>query len=617
MKKSWLTAVALALGSLTCTTTFGQYAYTQNNFGPSSYPVQQPPMQSVLQTLPQVPAGNPYQLVNAQDPTAIYSLPTNQGVLPAPAAQPSAAQPQAGYPAAGAPAANYPAANYPAANYPAANYPAGNYPAANYPAANYPAANYPAAGYPAGDGCQTCQAPAVQYQQPINYGYQQAIAPSCTSCGPSPMMVGPSYAGGYGGHGGGKFSGLPYGAKPWFFGAGALLFNRIDNHNVGLSFLDSDYGPNIISTRDARMPMSAGVEATVGRYFNCGRNAIQATYWGLYPSEQSVYRLADMPGNYETRIPFTYMEMPPTPLPVAGYYNDSTTGFQAHQLTRSNTYHSFEVNLLGFAIGGAARNFNLSTAGTMFGGHGGGHGSRHGRSACGYCGGAGCGACGGAAYGAACGDCNTCGEEPRYATGPCCLTAPSCGSRLNLTWLTGFRYFRFTDNFLYATSTDDAFINRSATDMYYEVNTTNDLFGWQLGSRADYCIGKRLNVYGTVKVGVYNNHAKFFSRLGTDTANAYLNDTRAPVNPNNGAEYVFNESKNDVAFLSELGAGLGYRISPKWTATAGYRVVAVSGVATAPDNVRATFANYDSIRDFDNRGSLVLHGLNIGGIYNY
>ncbi len=570
MKRSWLKTLALTLGLAVTTTGFGQFPNVSNNFGPSSYSVQQVQMQSVMQSLPQVPQNaTPYQLVNAQDPTAIYSQPVQQ-VVPQYAPAPMAPQPAM----------------------------QGTVPQA---------------------GCQSCQVPTVQqYQAPVDYGYQQMVAPSCNSCGPAPVSamspgyaMAPGYVASYGcgngvpasgfGVGHGQLAGLPTGAKPWFFGASALIFNRVDNNNISLSFLDGSYATDVITSRDARMRATGGVEGTVGRYFNCGKNAIQATYWGLYPTEQMVYRSAAVAGDYQSRIPFTYMEMPPTPLPVAGYYNDSATAFQAHELFRSSTYNSVEVNLLGFAMGGAARNFNMATCGTMFSGVGG--------SRCGYCGGSGCGACS-----SSCG--TGCGTS-KFATGPCNLTAPSCGSRLNMTWLGGFRYFRFTDNFLYATSTDDAFINRSATDMYYEVNTTNDLFGFQFGSRADYCIGKRLNAYGTAKVGVYNNRSTLFTRLGTDTDDAYLLDTRPQVNPNNNVDYRFDVTKNDVAFLSEIGSGLGIRMSPKWTATVGYRAVVASGVATSTDNVRYTFANYDEIRDFDNRGTLILHGLNVGALYNY
>ncbi len=606
MRKSWLSALALSLGWIGSTTAFGQYPNAYNNFGPSSYPVaQQPQMQSVLQSLPQVPqyqagtsyqVSQPYQLVAAQDQStgAVYGVPAggNHPQVPPPVpmvqgyqsqmAQPQMAQPQM-------------------------------------------------MAQPA-PGCTSCPTqPVQQYQAPIDYGYQQMVAPSCNSCGPAPvsnmyaaapMAYGGNafaannhnhnqlFGGGLGGgglRGGGLgVGGLPAGAKPWFFGAGALIFNRIDNHNVPLSFRDDSYNTDILSTESARMGVTGGFEASIGRYFNCGRNAIQATYWGLYPTEQIELQSRTVAGEYTSRIPFTYMNMsgtpgaPGVPYSVYDWYDNAF----AHELRRSSNYHNVEVNLLGFGIGGASRNFNMATAGSMFSGVGGGRGA----NSCGYCGGAGCGSCGTGSCGPA---------QSRYATGPCCLTAPACGSRLSLTWLGGFRYFHFADNLQYAASLDDGVINRSADDLYYIVNTTNNLFGFQLGSRADYCVGRRANLYGSGKVGLYNNRSRLLTRLGTDTENATLDDTRPPVNPNNGGEYDFDVTNNDLAFLSEIGTGIGIRFSPKWTGTVGYRAVILSGVATSPDNVRHTFANFNDIVDYDRSSTMILHGLNVGALYNF
>ena len=186
-----------------------------------------------------------------------------------------------------------------------------------------------------------------------------------------------------------------------------------------------------------------------------------------------------------------------------------------------------------------------------------------------------------------------------------------------MSWLGGFRYFHFSDNLQYASSLDDAMINRSADDLYYNVDTTNNLFGFQLGSRADYCLGQRVNLYGTGKVGVYNNHSRLLTRLGTDGQAAYLNDTRTPANPGNFGDYNFDVSKDNVAFLSEIGTGVGLRLSPKWSGTVGYRAVIVSGVATSPDNIRSTFANYNDIVDYNTSSCLILHGLNVGALYNF
>jgi len=432
-------------------------------------------------------------------------------------------------------------------------------------------------------------------------------------------MAGPGYFGGnayagnsqvFGGNiGGGALAGaggLPCGAKPWFFGGGVLIFNRIDNHNVPLSFRDSDYGPDILGSQSARMGASPGFEVMMGRYFNGGKNAIQASYWGIYPSTEERMVTANMPTGLQSRIGFQYLEVPghggmPTTYMASEYFND---GF-AHGLKRSSNYHNVEVNLLGFAVGCASRNFNMSTAGTMFSGTRGGRGA----GGCGYCGGAGCGAC----YS----DCGSSCGPSKFATGPCNLTAPACGSRLNMSWLAGFRYFRFSDNLEYSASMNDAMITGAPDDLYYHVNTTNDLFGFQFGSMANYCLGQRVNLYANGKVGIYNNHSTMYSNLGTSGGCAILDDTRPPVNPNNGQEYCFDEMRDSLAFLSEMGTGVGVRLSSKWTATCGYRAVIVNGVATSPDNIRQSFANYNDIRNYDSSSCLVLHGVNIGALYNF
>ncbi len=392
-------------------------------------------------------------------------------------------------------------------------------------------------------------------------------------------------------------SGFAVQSKPWFFGANALIFNRVDNKRVPLSFVDSSYGVDILTTRDARQGAAGGVEVTLGRYFNCGRDAIQFSYWGTYPQDENVTR-SGAAGYYRSYIPYSYLQMtgipaaPATPYSVYDWYDNAVV----HQLHRSFEYHNIEANLLGFAAGGAARNFNMGSCGTLFSGF-----YRNPART------RGCGTCG-CRHGGGC--------RSRNTTGPCSLIAPSCASRLNLTWIAGFRYFRFQENLFYAASLYDGSISRAADDIYYDVNTTNDLFGFQIGSRLDYCIGCRLNVYGFGKVGAYNNRSSLYSRIGTDFDYAYLDDTRGG-NTYQGQDYLIDETKDSVAFLSEIGTGFGYRITSRCTATMGYRAVIASGVATSTDNVRGTFAHYGDVRDYNTWGTLVLHGLNFGAQCNF
>lgn len=600
MKKLFFHSLAIALG-LAGSQAFGQFPSGYNNFGPSAYPVQ---TQNGLQSLPQVPQGyaeqqQQYQTVAQQQfaPQQGYAAQSQVSNVPAQ---------QGPYQLVGAQEQVHSGHNH-----------AGAVGAAQAPYYNAPAAPAMQAPPMVGDaGCQTCTqpAPAFNAQPQVDYGYGHSVAPNSMACGSAPVsqgfVNGPVYSsGGYGAGGilgngprpqllgGNAFSGMPSQARSWFGGAGALLFNRVDDTAKSLSIDDTSYS-DVLSTRDARFGVAGGFEGTIGRYFNCGRNAIAGTYWGVFPQTQTVQR-SGAAGQFRSRIPFTYLEMPPIltyPTGANSVY-DWYDGAAAHMLQRSAEYHNVEVNLLGFAMGGAARNFNTGRQ-AMFGGRG--------NRGCGSCGGAGCGSCA-----------SSCGPAPRFGTGPCGLSAPSCGSRLNVSWLAGFRYFSFNDNLLFAASFNDTVIDRSADDLYYEVNTTNDLFGAQLGSRIDYCLGQRINAYGTVKAGVYNNRSTLYSRIGTDDFAAYLNDTRTPTNPNNGQNFVFNETKNDVAFLTELGTGLGMRLTGNWSANVGYRAVVASGVATSVDNIEYAHANYADIRDFNNRGILVLHGMNLGATYNY
>ncbi|MEM7560184.1 MAG: hypothetical protein AAF394_13780, partial [Planctomycetota bacterium] len=84
-----------------------------------------------------------------------------------------------------------------------------------------------------------------------------------------------------------------------------------------------------------------------------------------------------------------------------------------------------------------------------------------------------------------------------------------------------------------------------------------------------------------------------------------------------GQDYLIDETKDSVAFLSEIGTGFGYRITCRCTATMGYRAVIASGVATSTDNVRSTFDHYGDARDYNNYGTLILHGLNFGAQCNF
>jgi len=101
---------------------------------------------------------------------------------------------------------------------------------------------------------------------------------------------------------------------------------------------------------------------------------------------------------------------------------------------------------------------------------------------------------------------------------------------------------------------------------------------------------------------------------GTATQTALI---QSPDSAFNGRPYDYSSKLCDVAFLGEGTIGTGLRISRGWTANTSYRLVGVSGVATAVSQIPRDFARGDEITRINNHNSLLLHGVTIGANYNF
>jgi hypothetical protein len=355
--------------------------------------------------------------------------------------------------------------------------------------------------------------------------------------------------------------------KPWFFSAGTLLFNRVDDHDVRLSYDSAMPTPDYLSTDDARIGLMPGFELTAGRYLHCGQYAIAGTYWGLFPEDESVAIMPPVGGNLRANMPgFQDLDMPGQP--VYDWYD----GAAAHRLTRSSEVHNVEVNLLGFGIGCA---------------------SRAGVSCPNPC-------------GTGCPPCNAC------VGGPTGMYVPAACSRLSMSWLAGFRYFHFADNLEYAASETDSMFD--ANDLYYNNDVTNDLFGFQIGGFGNYCLTNCISIYSGVKFGVYGNHMEYDTSIGTGSGTYAVIDS---PNAYDGMPYNYMVSDNDVAFIGEWDLGMGYRINQCWSVRAGYRVLAASGVATSVGQIPYDYINVGHLTDIDNSDALILHGAYVGAQYNF
>jgi hypothetical protein len=381
----------------------------------------------------------------------------------------------------------------------------------------------------------------------------------------------------------------------WFGGANALIFRQHSGRHVRLSF-DSDMPtPSVLSTKDADFGTFGGFEVFGGRYFNCGRSAVMGRFWALYPGDVVTEVHDDSYGNLRSAVNFT--KWGPTGMPdthgltmpgnhVYGIYD----GARAHRLVRSQQFMSAEINLLSFALGGAARSSCCLAAGGC------------GSSCTSGCGDVGCAAGGGAACGGG-------------AVGGLCGTwTPGVGAcRLRFTPLVGLRWLRFGDDLEFAASQTDTMFGTGPDDFYYRNHVTNDLVGLQLGGMGHLCFGPRLALYAGSTFGLYGNHIRARSFAG------YEGDPATVISGNayNGLPYVLDSSDTVLATAAELDTGASLRLSRCWSANVGYRILGIAGVANGIGQIPHDFSHLGEAAYINPHQSVILHGLTLGLSANY
>jgi hypothetical protein len=85
-----------------------------------------------------------------------------------------------------------------------------------------------------------------------------------------------------------------------------------------------------------------------------------------------------------------------------------------------------------------------------------------------------------------------------------------------------------------------------------------------------------------------------------------------PGNPLAGQAYDIPSNKTVAAFIGELDLGMAYRFAPRWSATLGYRAIAISGLAYATEQIPGNLADLPGVESIDNNANMILHGAYAG-----
>lgn len=158
----------------------------------------------------------------------------------------------------------------------------------------------------------------------------------------------------------------------------------------------------------------------------------------------------------------------------------------------------------------------------------------------------------------------------------------------------GARYFRFNEKIKYdAVAANSEFSdNDPNTQSDYWIREDNNLVGGQFGGRLTMFVGNRLRLYAMPRFGVFNNHIIQQQHV------CMVIDQHA--------------SKDDVALLGQLDLGASFQVFRCCSVYGGYRVMSLTGVAVADDNISRTFLSPGALESVNSASGLILHGAQAG-----
>jgi hypothetical protein len=342
---------------------------------------------------------------------------------------------------------------------------------------------------------------------------------------------------------------------------GGLVLGRANQCNTAISQQVGTY-ETVLTTGAANQDWAGGVEGRIGWIMPNCCNAIELTYWGIFPDNQmGSIHAPDYAGGIRPILGANLDQV---------YYDDGmvnqsvqswmTTTTGIHYISRTFSYNNVEANFLG----------NTYAWGVV-------------------------------PYGAGCGNCNGCS--------PCGGCGTSC---LQFGWLAGFRYFQFNEGFNLNTDYNDWMVGDAGDydEMCYRVNTKNTLLGFQMGGQGSWYINNCLSLYGSGRAGVFNNHVTSSQALyGLNGDAVIATGTYA------GQAYRYTASNDSLAAIGQIDLGLRYQHGCHWSFNGGYRVVGISGVATAPGQFADNFADPRYVRNVCASDSVILHGAYAGVQY--
>lgn len=172
--------------------------------------------------------------------------------------------------------------------------------------------------------------------------------------------------------------------------------------------------------------------------------------------------------------------------------------------------------------------------------------------------------------------------------------------QIELDYFAGFRFFKASED-----------LSLSMDEQQLASQGDNHLFGFQLGSLLHWQPSQQLEWHVGVKAGVFANAITLQTQFRSADGFVYAGDQSSPLNVDSS------QTKDDVAMLGQIDLGFLYRCSDRCRITAGYRMVAVTGLALPANQLAQPLQNFTTSPQLQSNESILLHGAYMGLEYDF
>jgi len=178
---------------------------------------------------------------------------------------------------------------------------------------------------------------------------------------------------------------------------------------------------------------------------------------------------------------------------------------------------------------------------------------------------------------------------------------PPLDRRLGFMWLAGFRFFELQD-VLSQTSTSSTLPPSSvgANQSLLSVATNNNLYGAQVGAKADWRIAPRIRLSAVPKFMIGGNAITNTTELTTINGSGATFSGGQPVN--------VHSTLGVFSWLGSVDSSVAWDVTDRWSVWLGYRVVGVGNIAQADGQWPSTLAAPSALQGINAGSSTILHG---------